>query len=658
MSSTLIFQNLVAYCLQIGMLIGVAAVIPSLLRLRQPGVKLLYWQMLLAICLLLPLQPWKQAAATGTVQITTVMTAVRPVHRASSSFTLPRGEMVLLLLLAGVAIRLGWLAVGFWKLRRYRRHSRPLDPAPAWSVEAALLVSDDIASPVTFGWRKPVVLLPAHFPELHARVRDAILCHEIMHVRRGDWLFTVAEELVRAIFWFHPAIWWLLGEIGLAREQEVDRLAIEITQEREHYMDALLAIAGARAQLDLAPAPLFLRKRHLRQRVILILQEARMSKTRLISTLTTGLAVLVAACWLVTGAFPLTAGPQTVNDAAGVTVNLNGSTVLHRAAVHYPPSALQHGVQGTVSVEVKLDATGNVSDAHVLSGPDELRSAVLQSVLEWHFTRDAANSTREVQVGFELPAKGVSEGIAGGVPGGVVGGVVGGVPGGVSGGVPGGIIGGVAPNNRAANDLSKTSYRIAGIVVTGLSDQATAELLATLPVHEGDDVTAVGLGKVGKAISDFDEHLTFNQVNMPEGSILWISAGPITREGMETVRNKALSSHLTLPPPPPPPVGGIPGNPPQRIKVSGNVQSAMIVSKVPPVYPELAKSLGVQGVVRLAAVIGKDGTMQELHSLEGPPQLIQAAMDAVKQWTYRPTLLNGEPISVETTIEINFTLNP
>ena len=78
MSWTLIFQNLVAYSLQIGMLVGVAAAIPALLRLRQPGVKLAYWQMLLAVCLLLPLQPWKQAAATGTVQITTVITAVRP----------------------------------------------------------------------------------------------------------------------------------------------------------------------------------------------------------------------------------------------------------------------------------------------------------------------------------------------------------------------------------------------------------------------------------------------------------------------------------------------------------------------------------------------------------------------------------------------------
>jgi len=431
---------------------------------------------------------------------------------------------------------------------------------------------------------------------------------------------------VRAIFWFHPAIWWLLGEIGLAREQEVDRLAIEITHEREHYMDALLAIAGAGAHLDLAPAPLFLRIRHLRHRVILILQEAHMSKTRLISTLTTGLAVLVAACWLVTGAFPLTAEPQTVNDAAGVTVNLNGSTVLHRAAVHYPVAALQHGVQGAVSVEVKLDATGNVSDAHVLSGPDELRAAVLQSVLEWHFTRDAANSTREVQVGFELPASGVAGGIAGGVHGGISGGVTGGVIGGVVGGVPEG---------AALSESQARPPRIRAITVTGLSEQAGDELRALLAVHVEEDFTPGALQRLTDAVHAFDEHLIVRERSVPPNSVeLQIS----TPEGSPS--GGLLRTTATVP----------------AIKVSSNVQSMMIVKKVPPVYPELAKSARVSGVVHLAAVIAKDGTIQELHSLGGPALLIQSAMDAVRQWVYKPTLLNGEPVAVETTIDVNFTL--
>jgi TonB family protein len=612
MNWRLVFDNLVAYSLQIGMLVGLAAVIPTVLRLRQPGAKLVYWQILLAACLLLPLQPWKQAISAGTVAVTTTMTAVQPVHRSPSPLAIPRSEMALLVVLAGMAIRLGWLAVGFWKLRRYRRHSRPLEPAPAWSVEASLLISDEIASPVTFGWRKAVILLPANFPALDAPVQDAILCHEVMHVRRGDWLFTVAEEIVRATFWFHPAIWWLLGEIGLAREQEVDRLAIEITHEREQYMDALLAIAGARAQLDLAPAPLFLRKRHLRNRVILILQGAHMSKTRLISTLTTGLAVLVAACWLVTGTFPLTAEPQVVSDAAGVTVNLNGSTVLHRTTVHYPAAALQRGEQGSVTVEVKLDASGNVSDARVLSGPDDLRSAVLES-----------------------PPKGVVEG----VPGGVQGGIVGGVPGGVTGGVI------VAYRNGAPvyGEKSSQSFLLTGITVLGLSEPSRDELLAALPVHEGEALIAQDMEKAAEAVKAFDEHLV----------VRWTA-------GFNGTRTLQIIAPGVAPPPPPPPPPSAQAaleNPPSKIKVGGNVQSMMIVTKVPPLYPALAKVAGVQGVVRLAVIIAKDGTVQAIHVLDGPPLLVQAAMDAVKQWVYKPTFLNGDPVAVETTIDVNFTLS-
>ena len=194
MSTALLYDNLVAYSLQIGLLIGLAAFVPTVLRLRQPGAKLIYWQILLAACLLLPLQPWKQEIVTGTVALTTAgpSVLVNAPHGATAP-SMPRSEIVLLVLLAGIAVRLVWLAVGFGKLRRYRRHSTPLMPPHTWSVEASLRLSGEIVSPVTFGWRKPVVLLPAAFPSMDAPVREAILCHEIMHVRRGDWLFTLAE---------------------------------------------------------------------------------------------------------------------------------------------------------------------------------------------------------------------------------------------------------------------------------------------------------------------------------------------------------------------------------------------------------------------------------------------------------------------------------
>jgi TonB family protein len=619
------------------------------LRLRQPGARLVYWYTLLAACLMLPLaQPWKPAIIAGTVEITTVVTAVRPVAHASH-FSIPRGEIALMVLAAGVLARLFFLAVGFWKLRRYYRRSRPLDPAQAWGVEASLRVSADIPGPVTFGWRKPVVLLPKVFPSLDSRVQDAILCHEVLHVRRRDWLFTLVEELVRAVFWFHPAIWWLLGEIGLAREQEVDRLAIEITNQRDEYMDALLAIAGAHAGLDLAPAPLFLRKRHLKQRVVLILTEARMSKTRLISALTVGVAALVAACWLVTGTFPLMAAPQVVNDAPGVTVALSGASLLHRSPVEYPAAALRAGIQGTLSVEVKTDAKGTVSDAHVLSGPEELRKAALQSVLQWHFAGDSVNATRVVQITFELPKTTGAQApatesvtVSGGVGSGVGVGVSGGVGSGAIGGVPAVTVNAIvrtansgpppAPQSQFQTGQaivnSQEPRPIKSITVVGLPDQARNDLLARLPVHEGDTFSNEVMHNVGQAVTEFDEHLSIRYQSAEGGGMAILIIAPGAQP--------AASS---------------------RIKVGGNVQAAMVLSKVQPVYPELAKSARVSGIVHLAVVIAPDGTVQEIKAIDGPALLIAAAMDAVKQWVYRPTLLNGQPTSVETTVDVNFTLN-
>ena len=108
-------------------------------------------------------------------------------------------------------------------------------------------------------------------------------------------------------------------------------------------------------------------------------------------------------------------------------------------------------------------------------------------------------------------------------------------------------------------------------------------------------------------------------------------------------------------PPPPPPVKEV--KQVQRIRVGGNVQAANLIRKVTPQYPPLAKQARVQGTVRFQAIIGKDGTIQNLQLISGHPLLVPAATDAVKQWLYKPTLLNGEPVEVVTQIDVNFTLS-
>jgi len=95
---------------------------------------------------------------------------------------------------------------------------------------------------------------------------------------------------------------------------------------------------------------------------------------------------------------------------------------------------------------------------------------------------------------------------------------------------------------------------------------------------------------------------------------------------------------------------------PQRIRVGGNVQAANLINQVRPIYPPLAKQARISGTVELSAIIGKDGRVQDLKVVRGHPLLVQAALDAVKNWIYKPTLLNGEPVEVSTTIDVNFTL--
>lgn len=95
---------------------------------------------------------------------------------------------------------------------------------------------------------------------------------------------------------------------------------------------------------------------------------------------------------------------------------------------------------------------------------------------------------------------------------------------------------------------------------------------------------------------------------------------------------------------------------PIRIRVSQGVSTGRLINKRDPVYPKIARDARVQGSVVLAAIIAKDGSIQDLHVLSGHPMLVQAALDAVRQWRYKPYLLNEEPVEVETTVTVIFSL--
>jgi protein TonB len=106
------------------------------------------------------------------------------------------------------------------------------------------------------------------------------------------------------------------------------------------------------------------------------------------------------------------------------------------------------------------------------------------------------------------------------------------------------------------------------------------------------------------------------------------------------------------------PSGPAPPKPaaPARIKVGGQVQAAKMLHQTLPAYPAIAKTAHVAGTIVLHAIIAKDGTVQALEYISGPPLLMKAAMDAVRDWRYTPTQLNGDPVEVDTTISVVFSL--
>ena len=142
------------------------------------------------------------------------------------------------------------------------------------------------------------------------------------------------------------------------------------------------------------------------------------------------------------------------------------------------------------------------------------------------------------------------------------------------------------------------------------------------------------------------------------------------QHALDTKKQKAQSAQnvQSAPPPPPPPPepqagggeptagianNGPPNAVPQRIRVSGNIQQANLIRKVDPVCPPLAAQAAIQGVVHFTVIIAKDGTLQNIQVISGHPLLVPAALDAVKQWMYRPTLLNNLPVEVITQIDVN-----
>ncbi|MFH1573769.1 MAG: M56 family metallopeptidase, partial [Acidobacteriota bacterium] len=267
-------------------------------------------------------------------------------------------------------------------------------------VGANVFLSHEIDSPVTFGIREATVILPAAFANMNEARQRAVLCHELLHVRRRDWAFIILEEFVRSLFWFHPAIWWVLGRIHLTREQVIDLEVVSMTGSRDPYLESLLEIARARGRPRAVPAPLFLRERHLVERVALLLTEVSMSKTRLVVSLAGAVGLLACSGYLAAGWFPFSGPPELSQGSQAdaqqrqavrrepirVGSNVQQTKLIHRVDPVYPEKARQARVAGQVILQVSINEEGLVSEAKVMKGHPLLNDATVLAVQRWRYS--------------------------------------------------------------------------------------------------------------------------------------------------------------------------------------------------------------------------------------------------------------------------------
>lgn len=578
--------NLLAYSAQVACIVAIGCALPALFRLDAPGLRFVYWRALVLLCLALPWIQAKRAVEavapvgdSGTGPLADAGSqAVGVASAAGAGVNWP--FVVGIAIAGGILLRLIWMAAGLFYLRRLRSAGFGLpDDGEARELQEALGTRADVryvpglAQPVTFGVVRPVVLLPDGLREHPAEIQRAVLAHELVHVQRRDWAWIVGEELVRAVLWFHPAMWWLISRVQLAREEVVDEMAVTVTGKRRTYVEALLAFADT---TPLSPAPAFARRRHLFRRMVLISREAVMSSNRVVVSCAVMALVVAAGSWYAVAAFPMQqAGPGVVTSGEPGPLEMAAKPItpenpiprrLVSTAPDYPSEVTTSGARGAVTLRVTLDATGRV--AEVRETNVNIRADVPQ------FNVSFSNARQEAQ-----------------------------------------------------DRLFKMQL--------GEKDAATASAI---------------LDTLTKAATDGARRWSYEpSAEAPISFTITFSFAP----GTDTSSTQSAPVlHSPLPGPP----GTTQWTGDGAVRVGGNIKPPTKIRDVRPVYPAEAQAARVMGVVIVEARIEPDGTVGNARVLRSVPLLDQAALDAVMQWRFVPTLLNGQAVPVVMTVTVNFTL--
>jgi len=743
-------SNILSWSIQVAAITVVAALVPLVLHVDAPAIRHGWWRAVLLSCLLLPiLQPW-QALSTFPIDVPTL--DMTPTLTGSGKATLNASGSASLLsqswqrtwptavgvvLIAGALVRLLWLAGGLFRLRRLRAAGSAADVSDGHRELAALTAAGAeiryvpvIGQPMTFGIRRPVVLLPESLRTLPDPIQRAVLAHELWHVQRRDWLWILAEETLRSVLWFHPAIGYLVSRVQASREEVVDELTVLVTNARRSYIEALLAFADEPPLFAAAP---FARRRHLFQRMLLISREAVMSSRRIVASTAVMTLAVVLTGWYGVAAFPLTStssGSQfelRTLPVSGQFQNASLRNVLAFMGKHAGVtfSYDQTFVDRTVTIEFRNASFLNALDRVLETSGYSYRamSPTTFLIVKHNAVAGQQAPPRDLRPGQAAPPTNREVELQKAIDA------------------------GTALTVEAFLDLAKmqeqrgalseaeatllASRRVAGAdakalpalaafyrrtnqfdkAVAVMDEMAAADptnpkvhlLVATyywekafkdpsLTTAQKTEYIQSGINATDRALSydaEYVEALTYKNIllrmqanletDRSRQAQLIAAADALRNKAMELnkarggvsggvpggvpggvaggVGGSARSSDMPPPPPPPPP----PGPPVEvdgqaAVRVGGNIAPPTKVKDVRPVYPPEAMGAKVQGVVILEAVIDGAGDVRSAKVLRSIPILDEAAVAAVEQWKFVPTLLNGVAVPVVMTVTVNFTL--
>jgi TonB family protein len=623
--------NLIAYSAQVLIVVAAGALGAVIVRLPIARARVAYWRLIIAACLALPLiaQPVDDIVFTAEpAGKAASLSSVGGVAEGPAETRVSVAAMVGSLLLAGAVARGAWLGLGILALARLRRRS---DPAVlhddvevlrrAVAPETTVRWHSGLAQPVAFGWMRPTVLLPQKVGSLPLDAQRAVVCHELLHVARRDWVWMLGEEAVRCIFWFHPAIWFALTKLQLSREELVDEEVVRITGVRQPYVRALAMFAGEPAAF--AAATPFIRRRHLVSRIRQLSEDHTMSRLRIACGSVVLVAVMVASGWAAVSALPLRTDRTTLLRVPKPT--------------GLAPVSLEPVEPGSWSLLNPVPAVQDAAAAPAKEQMDEM-----------------AKKTRELAAAAaQMRAAGDAQRVTLHVTG--------------QSGSPDAATYRVAPVYPEAAKGHGVEAVVTVRVTVGTAGEVTNVETVRARLTTERDITDPAFWAsqpsrlFGQAAEDAVRQWRFEPTGSTRRFEVPVSFGeqdkmvfvPIGRGGPGGVQvaNGTAGAASDAPR-----ATSAQGDKPARIRVGGAIRQPHQVSKVAPVYPPAAEAAKIQGVVVLELVIGTDGSVQQATVLRSIPLLDQAALDAVGRWRYEPTLLNGAPVEVIAVVTINFTL--